>query len=145
VYELFDRSGRCIYVGASRNVGNRFALHGSKSPWWGDVDPTRTVVTFYADGWAAREAERDLIRDRAPMHNRAGVTSGHIPYPARRPEGVVPEWTEHVLELIRKSDAARIELRDSVVAAARHGASVRELAAFTGFSTNTISRWERGE
>jgi hypothetical protein len=145
VYELFDRSGRCIYVGATRNMGNRFALHNSKSPWWGDVDPTRTVVTFYADGWAAREAERELIRERTPMHNRGGVTTGHIPYPARRPEGVVPEWTPHVLDVMRKRDEAQIALRESVVTAARHGASVRELAAFTGLSTNTISRWKRGE
>jgi DNA-directed RNA polymerase specialized sigma24 family protein len=37
------------------------------------------------------------------------------------------------------------ELRAAVVTAAEHGSSVRELAAFTGLSTNTISRWKRGE
>lgn len=34
-------------------------------------------------------------------------------------------------------------LRDAVLTAVEHGASVRELAAFTGFSTATISRWKR--
>jgi predicted GIY-YIG superfamily endonuclease len=145
VYELFDHAGQCLYVGATRNVGNRFSWHSKSQPWWGDVDPTRTVVTFYADRWSAREAERDMIRERQPRHNRGGVTTGHIPYPARRPEGFVPEWTEHVLEVMRRREVARIELRDSVVTAAQHGASVRELAAFTGLSTNTISRWKRGE
>jgi transposase len=59
--------------------------------------------------------------------------------------------------LIREADQTRIgtalqqrddwesELRESVIAAARNGASVRELAAFTGLSTNTISRWKRGD
>jgi hypothetical protein len=145
VYELFDHAGQCIYVGATRNVGDRFSQHSKTQPWWGDVDPKRTIVTFYTDSWAAREAERELIRERQPSHNRGGVTSGHIPYPARRPEGVVPEWTPHVLEVLRKRDAARIALRESVLTAAHNGASVRELAAFTGLSTNTISRWKRGE
>jgi len=42
-------------------------------------------------------------------------------------------------------DEAEQELRDAVLAAAKHGASVRELGAFTGLSTNTISRWKRGD
>lgn len=42
-------------------------------------------------------------------------------------------------------DEADQELRDAVLEAAKHGASVRELGAFTGLSTNTISRWKRGE
>ena len=41
--------------------------------------------------------------------------------------------------------AADAKLRAAVLAAAEHGASVRELAAFTGLSTNTISRWKRGD
>ncbi len=42
-------------------------------------------------------------------------------------------------------DAAEQELRAAVLTAVKHGASVRELGAFTGLSTNTISRWKRGE
>lgn len=42
-------------------------------------------------------------------------------------------------------DEAEQELRAAVLAAVKHGASVRELGAFTGLSTNTISRWKRGE
>jgi transposase-like protein len=42
-------------------------------------------------------------------------------------------------------DASDQELHAAVLAAASNGASVRELAAFTGLSTNTISRWKRGE
>ena len=50
----------------------------------------------------------------------------------------------------RKIDAAAKErevaeetYRAAILAAAKRGASVRELAAFTGLSTNTISRWKR--
>ena len=46
------------------------------------------------------------------------------------------------LDAREKSDA---ELHAAVLAAVAHGASVREIAAFTGLSTNTISRWKRGE
>jgi transposase len=46
---------------------------------------------------------------------------------------------------LRERDEWEAALRESVIAAAQHGASVRELAAFTGLSTNTISRWKRGE
>ena len=42
-------------------------------------------------------------------------------------------------------DAAEQELRAAVLTAVKHGASVRELGAFTGLSTNTISRRKRGE
>lgn len=40
-------------------------------------------------------------------------------------------------------DIADAAYRAAIVAAAKRGASVRELAAFTGLSTNTISRWKR--
>jgi transposase len=50
-----------------------------------------------------------------------------------------------ILTALRERDEWEAALRESVVTAARHGASVRELAAFTGLSTNTISRWKRGE
>ena len=46
---------------------------------------------------------------------------------------------------LQQRDEWEAALRETVVAAARNGASVRELAAFTGLSTNTISRWKRGE
>lgn len=42
----------------------------------------------------------------------------------------------------RKAEA-ETRLRLAVLKAAENGASVRELAAFTGLSTNTISRWKR--
>lgn len=44
------------------------------------------------------------------------------------------------LQAQRESDA---EVRAAVLAAVDHGASVRELAAFTQLSTNTISAWKR--
>jgi transcriptional regulator with XRE-family HTH domain len=44
-----------------------------------------------------------------------------------------------------RREAAEAEYRAEVLAEAGRGASVRELAAFTGLSTNTISRWKRGE
>lgn len=42
-------------------------------------------------------------------------------------------------------ERAEAEMRRAVLSASSNGASVRELAALTGKSTNTISRWKRGE
>jgi transposase-like protein len=44
-----------------------------------------------------------------------------------------------------RRENAEAEYRQSILEEAERGASVRELAAFTGLSTNTISRWKRGE
>lgn len=145
VYEFFDASATCIYVGATRNFGKRVSQHRKTQPWWSDVDESRTVVTFFTSAWDARERERELIETRIPEHNRGGVTSGHIPYPADRPEGAIPVRVRPVLEALDERNAARAKLKAVVLEAATGGASVRELAAFTGLSTNTISRWKRGE
>jgi transposase-like protein len=50
------------------------------------------------------------------------------------------------LDVALKAQAdAAWEVRQAVLAAAKNGASVRELALFTGLSTNTISRWKRDD
>ena len=48
-----------------------------------------------------------------------------------------------ILAAIDARDTAEREIRDAVLAAARNGASVREMADSLDVSTNTISRWKR--
>lgn len=52
---------------------------------------------------------------------------------------------ERILAAQARREAAEAEYREAILAEAARGASVRELAAFTGLSTNTISRWKRAE
>ena len=60
--------------------------------------------------------------------------------------GIISEaGKKRLLAAKAKRDAGEAEYRAAVLEEAADGASVRELAAFTGLSTNTISRWKRGE
>jgi len=62
------------------------------------------------------------------------------------PRGTInPDDQKRLKQAMRAKNAAEVEVRAAVLEAAEHGASVRELAAFTGLSTNTVSRWKRGE
>jgi uncharacterized protein YerC len=61
-----------------------------------------------------------------------------------QPRGAIsPADQFRITGAINAKASADQGLRDAVLTAAKHGASVRELAAFTGLSTNTISRWKR--
>lgn len=56
---------------------------------------------------------------------------------------IEPADQDAIRRAMDNHEAAYYALRDAVRTAARNGASVRELAEFTGMSTNTISRWKR--
>lgn len=58
--------------------------------------------------------------------------------------GVIPDPERaRILAAMRARDDAEAELRAAVVAGLLAGGSVREMAALTGMSTNTIQRWGR--
>lgn len=52
--------------------------------WWLEVDQSTIAVMSHASAQAAGEAERRLIAEYQPRHNRAGVIGPYIPY---RPAG----------------------------------------------------------
>lgn len=56
---------------------------------------------------------------------------------------IQPEDQKRLRKALNARSDADAEMRAAVLEAAAHGASVRELAAFTGLSTNTVSRWKR--
>lgn len=68
------------------------------------------------------------------------ATVRRVPNPKRPIE---PDDQEKIRRAMDNHDAAYNALQDAVRTAATNGASVRELAEFTGMSTNTISRWKR--
>lgn len=58
---------------------------------------------------------------------------------------IQPDDQKRLRKALESKAEADVEIRSAVLEAVEHGASVRELAAFTGLSTNTVSRWKRGE
>lgn len=67
---------------------------------------------------------------------------GYVP----SPKGEIPPEDQGRLRAVLDARASADKaVKDAVLSAVDHGASVRELASFTGLSTNTISRWKRGE
>jgi DNA-directed RNA polymerase specialized sigma24 family protein len=56
---------------------------------------------------------------------------------------LTPEAQKRLTHALESRANAESDLRSAVLYAVENGGSVRELAAFTGLSTNTISRWKR--
>jgi transposase-like protein len=57
-----------------------------------------------------------------------------------------PQDSELLGTAAEERDRAQAELRRAVIdVLARQAGSVREIAAATGLSTNTVSRWKRGD
>lgn len=56
---------------------------------------------------------------------------------------LTPEDQVRITQALEAHAEADAEMRRAVLIAVSRGASVRELAAFTGLSTSTISRWKR--
>lgn len=72
---------------------------------------------------------------------RREVTATVVPV-APQKRGTLTETEQaRIRAALDAHDATYAELKAAVQAASKRGASVRELATFTGMSTNTISRW----
>lgn len=69
VYQLWGRRG-CLYVGSTSNLGQRLTAHQRK-PWWPEV--VRIETALYPWKYPALDAERDLIQEHGPTHNRQSV------------------------------------------------------------------------
>lgn len=71
LYRLYDRGGLLLYVGLSTEPERRFREHRRSTPWWRDVDPTRTTVEWLNYGGnTAIGVERRVIAAELPAANR---------------------------------------------------------------------------
>jgi predicted GIY-YIG superfamily endonuclease len=68
VYRLFDASNALLYVGISKRIGTRWEQHARAQPWWPLV--THQTVTWHPSREDAETAEKAVIRDERPVHNR---------------------------------------------------------------------------
>lgn len=92
-YRCYDGDGRLLYVGMSTNPEGRLMGHRLYAPWWPDM--VRTVVDWYPDRYAAREAELQAMREESSVHNKEGLTL---------PAQGMPKWgTRWALDALRMS------------------------------------------
>lgn len=67
VYRVYDRDGRLIYVGSTRNLFQRLRMHRYGYTAWWNAQAAKTVVKVFRSGAAARAAERAAIRPSGPQ------------------------------------------------------------------------------
>jgi excinuclease UvrABC nuclease subunit len=73
VYRCIDENGLLIYVGVTRNMGNRMVMHEAETEWWSEVD--QIIVKPYKTEAEARSVEVTAIYQEAPLYNRLGVVT----------------------------------------------------------------------
>lgn len=75
VYRVFDKAGVLLYIGCTRDIGSRMAVHKA----WGNpseasyrikLDGDRVETTEFPDFDTAHAAEIEAIRTEAPLWNR---------------------------------------------------------------------------
>lgn len=67
LYRFFNADGDLLYVGMTKNPGQRLAGHSSNQSWWREV---ANVTMEHCDTRAAlKRAERDAIRNESPKYN----------------------------------------------------------------------------
>ncbi|MFG3051857.1 GIY-YIG nuclease family protein [Kitasatospora sp. NPDC048239] len=70
LYRLYDGNGLLLYVGLSTAPERRFREHRKATPWWRDVDRSRTTVEWLqCGGNDAIAVEREVIRAELPAAN----------------------------------------------------------------------------
>lgn len=87
VYRPYDASGALLYVGLSKNFGQRWQQQSSLKAWWPQV--ARMTVDWYDDEDAAVQAEQDAIRMEHPVYNVARTNRNYRS--SRVPPGMPPQ------------------------------------------------------
>jgi hypothetical protein len=115
VYRMFDSDDALLYVGMTKNFGQRWQSEAKQMPWWPEV--SRQTVEWHPSREDAGAAERKAIRDECPRYNVRGV-------PFRLRQSVPPsvpliEWSdgdratviERIGELAFRADVPHAEFR----------------------------------
>jgi predicted GIY-YIG superfamily endonuclease len=68
LYRWRDEQGTLLYIGITHDVARRDAGHAAKSPWW--CFAQRQSAEWFPNRADAETAEREAIRNEAPLFNR---------------------------------------------------------------------------
>lgn len=78
VYRHYDADGCLLYVGITKNLGDRFRWHRARSPWANEVCHTR--ICWFASKLKAQKEERRAIKEERPRENKYAGASGNHPF-----------------------------------------------------------------
>jgi predicted GIY-YIG superfamily endonuclease len=67
VYRLFDADDVLLYIGISKNFGQRWHQHAATQPWWPEVQ--RQAIEWHPGRPQALAAETSAIREERPRYN----------------------------------------------------------------------------
>lgn len=72
VYRMYDMDGKLLYVGSTRNLGERLKTHRKNSPWY--FSKVSVIKYSESDNWlAVLKEERTAIRREKPAYNILGT------------------------------------------------------------------------
>ncbi|QDF19777.1 G-I-Y Y-I-G endonuclease [Mycobacterium phage LilSpotty] len=94
VYRVFDRDGRLIYVGCTKNLFGRLRSHEINS-WWA-YQAARVTSKVYPDKRSGRDAECAAIRSERPRWNLFGRGS--------REMWTADEYADYVIACLNLSE-----------------------------------------
>jgi predicted GIY-YIG superfamily endonuclease len=84
LYRLYDAKGDLLYVGISKDFGQRWKQHASSQPWWFKVQ--RQTVEWYETRNSALDAEAAAIKAERPAFNVIHAV-GKVPAAFAKVEG----------------------------------------------------------
>lgn len=78
LYRFFDVDGALLYVGITKNFGQRWVTHAKKKPWWPEAQ--RHTAEWFNTRREAEAAEKQAVVSEGPKYNVV-----HKPRPPRKP------------------------------------------------------------
>lgn len=87
VYRPYDVAESLLYVGVTKNFGQRWQQQAAQKSWWPHM--ARMTVDWYDDEAAAVKAEQDAIDAEHPIHNIARTNRNYRS--SRVPPGTPPQ------------------------------------------------------
>lgn len=88
VYRFLNRESELLYVGITVDLEARWSKHAADKSWWGEVDMSKTLVTWHPSEASARQIEEREIKTRFPRYNKQH--NGANPIAVRAPAAVGP-------------------------------------------------------
>ncbi|WP_155054554.1 GIY-YIG nuclease family protein [Streptomyces blattellae] len=135
LYRLYDTDGELLYIGVTGNIATRWSAHASDKEWWPQV--ARRELTWFASRDEALAEEQRAIWNERPRHNRQHAFP-KVSAEAARVFAGFKQAKEEEAELWPLVRARAIEDM-------RAGATVSQLAEWTGRSRETFRRIARAE
>jgi hypothetical protein len=133
LYRLYNSAGELLYIRVTNRPQVRWGQHKSDKPWWPEV--ARKSLEWLPTRDEALDAEPRAIVAERPRYNK---------------QHALPNLSDDALELYAKVKQARDELRqlwpqarELAIREMRAGATVGQLAEWTGYNEEKFRRLAR--